>query len=170
MPDVPDPPRKFYGFKPREFTRVNSPSEPPAAAPTPPEPGESAAPAAAAFDPNARIDLQELVRTGAGDRSQLGSNKVANRANDVHGILRQNLAHDQAAGHYDLGPLDDSVRRRRIRRYWITIAVIDIPLGAFAYYVGHEAAVPFVFAIAAIAFITARLTWQTFFLRTHYRD
>ena len=161
MQDEPDPPRKTYGFKPREFERANpmsqsQPAETPSA-----DPG--ILPAA-----DGKIDVHALIRAGAGAGSQLGSNAVANRDNDVHGILRANLARDQAAGHFDLGPLDDSKRRRRIRNYWFAIVAVDLPLGAFAYWIGHGAALPFVSAIAGIAMFTAWLTWETFFLRTHY--
>jgi adenylate cyclase len=128
MPDDSDPPRKVYGLKPREFDRANTV---PPSAPTPaaPAPSGHLGPAAS---PDRRIDVHEVVRAGAGSVPQLGSNKVANRANEVHGILRDNLRHGLAAGHYDLGPLDDSVRRRRIRRYWIAIAAIDVPCGVLA--------------------------------------
>ena len=161
MQDEPDPPRKVYGFKPREFERANPAA---AAAPGATPPADPAAPA----NPDAKIDVNELIRAGAGVGRQLGSNAVANRANDVHAILSDNLKRDQAAGHYDLGPLDDSKRRRRIRNFWIIIVAVDVPLGAFAWWMGHTNPLPFVCAISAMALITARLTWDTFFLRTHY--
>jgi hypothetical protein len=166
MPDEPDPPRKNYGFKPREFDRANAPRpDAPADSPAPsPDPGIAPA------DPS-RIDVKDLIRAGAGTGPQLGSNAVGNRENEVHGILRANLQRDLAAGRYELGALDDSKRRRRIRTYWIAIIAIDVPLGAFAVWIGHDsqaAAIPFVCSIAAIALFTSYLTWQTFFLRTHY--
>jgi hypothetical protein len=165
MQDEPDPPRKVYGFKPREFERANRtapPVPPPAATESPaPDPG---IPSSAA----GKIDVRELIRTGAGEGSQLGKNAVANRANEIHVILRENLKHDQAAGHYDLGTLDDSKRRIRIRNYWIAIVAFDTPFALFAFWIGHGAAIPFVCSIAAIALFTSYLTWQTFFLRTHY--
>ena len=166
MQDEPDPPRKVYGFKSREFDRANAPRpEAPSAADAPaPDPGIPAA------DPG-KINVHDLIRAGAGTGPQLGNNAVVNRANEVHDMLRANHQHDVATGHYDLGVLDDSKRRRRIRNYWIAIVVIDVPLAAFALWVGHDnpgAAMPFVCSIAAIALITSYLTWQTFFLRTHY--
>ena len=165
MPDDAEPPRKFYGFKPRDFERANAPrpEAPPAAAPAP-DPG--VVPAAPG-----KIDVRQLIRTGTGDGPQLGNNAVVNRANEVHDILRANLARDQAAGHYDLGVLDDSKRRRRIRNYWLAVAAINGPLGAFALWIGHAnqgTVIPWVSSIAAMALITSVLTWKTFFLRTHY--
>ena len=161
MPDEPEPPRKVYGFKPREFDRANAvPSPAPDLTPAP-DPGVGPA-------PEAKIDLHELIRAGTGGGRELGSNAVANRANEVHAILQENLKRDQAAGHYDLGTLDDSKRRRRIRNYWIAIAAINLPLGLIAWLAGHTNPILFALAIAGMAFISARLTWETFFLRTHY--
>lgn len=163
MQDEPDPPRKIYGFKPTEFDRAN-PARPPApsdAVPPAPDPGIPAA-------DSGKIDVNELIRAGAGSGPQLGHNAVKNRDNEIHTILRENLQRDIAAGGYELGELDDSKRRRRIRNYWIAIVLFDTPFAVFAYSVGHTAAIPFVCSIAAIALFTSYLTWQTFFLRTHY--
>ena len=163
MSDEPEPPRKTYGFKAREFERAN-PARPPAALDVTvpaPDPGIP-------LDDSGKINVHDLIRAGAGTGTQLGNNAVVNRDNEVHGILRENLQRDMAAGHYDLGNLDDSKRRRRIRDYWILMALINGPLGAFAYSIGHEMAVPFVFAIAGMALLSTLLTWKTFFLRTHY--
>jgi hypothetical protein len=166
MQDEPEPPRKIYGFKPREFERAN---------PTPPAaPVDPAAPAPDPGIPAAdsgKIDVNELIRAGAGTGRQLGNNTPAPCENEIHGILRENLQRDIAAGAYELGALDDSKRRRRIRNYWIALVAIDVPLGAFTVWVGHDsqaAVIPFVCSIAAIALFTSYLTWQTFFLRTHY--
>jgi hypothetical protein len=163
MQDQPDPPRKVYGFKPREFDRANAPRPTDPSEPTAPLPD----PGIVAADPG-KIDVNELIRAGAGAGRQLGSNAVVNRENEVHGILRENLKKDLAAGHYDLGVLDDSKRRRRIRNYWIAMVLLNVPLGSYAFWIGHEMAIPFVCAISAMTFISVRLTWETFFLRTHY--
>ena len=161
MQDEPEPPRKTYGFKPRDFERANpAPAQPTSELPAP-DPGISAA-------SDEKISVHDLIRAGAGQGSQLGSNKVGNRENDIHEVLRANLASDQAAGHFDLGTLDDSKRRRRIRNYWIGIVAFDTPFALFAFWIGHGAAIPFVCSIAAMALFTSYLTWQTFFLRTHY--
>ncbi len=166
MHDEPDPPRKVYGFKSREFERSNpvSPAAPAAPPATAPDPGISAT-------NSGKIDVNGLIRAGAGTGSQLGSNQAAPRENEIHGILRENLQRDIAAGAYDLGVLDDSKRRRRVRNYWIAIVLFDAPLAAFAVWIGHgsqAAVIPWVCAISAIALFTSYLTWQTFFLRTHY--
>lgn len=161
MPDDPDPPRKVYGFKPREFERAN-PTRPDA-----PADFVSEAPVA---DPKQKIDVNDLIRAGAGTGTPLGAKKVAPRANDVHAILRDNFERSVAAGDFDLGKLDDSHRRHRIRNYWIAIAAVNLPLGGIAFYVGHGSAYFFVFALSGMALFSSWLTWRTFFLRTHYRD
>jgi hypothetical protein len=162
MQDEPDPPRKVYGFKPREFARAN-PVPPPRTDDSPPPIAPAARP-----QTEGKIDVHELIRAGADLGGKLGANAVANRDNEVHAMLRANLARDHAAGHYDLGTLDDSKRRRRIRNYWIGLIAFDTPFALFAFWIGHGAAIPFVCSIAAIALFTSYLTWQTFFLRTHY--
>jgi uncharacterized membrane-anchored protein YitT (DUF2179 family) len=86
----------------------------------------------------------------------------------VHAVLKENYARARAAGDYDLHNLDDSKRRRELRRFWLAIVLVNVPLGLFAYKVGPRAALPFVFAISAMAMTTSVLVWKTFFLRTHY--
>ena len=84
----------------------------------------------------------------------------------VDDILRQNLEADRAAGWFHVEPGDDKARRRRIKIYWASVAAIDFPLGAFAWYCGHADPIPFVCSLAGMAFFTGRLTWETWFLRT----
>jgi hypothetical protein len=90
--------------------------------------------------------------------------KVAPR--DVHEILRQNLEHDVRRGWFRVVPGEDLARRRRIKVYCLSLAAIDIPLGAIAWFSGHRDPFPFVCAIAAMAYFTGRLTWQTWFMLT----
>lgn len=163
MQDEPEPPRKVYGFKPRAFDRANAAPPPSSGEATPPAPDHGIP----ATD-SGKIDVNDLIRAGAGVGPPLGSNAVVNRDNEIHEILRENLKRDIAAGAYELGELDDSKRRRRIRNYWFAIVIFDAPFAAYAFWIGHTVAIPFVCSIAAIALFTSYLTWQTFFLRTHY--
>jgi len=153
----------MFRVKQLEFERANpAPRSAPSAAPAHmPDPGIPVA-------GSGKIDVHALIRAGAGAGPQPGTHVAKNRPNDVHGILRDNLRRDIAAGHFDLGVLDDSKRLRRIRDYWMAMAAVNVPLGVFAYRVGHEMALPFVCAIALMAFFSAGLTWKTFFLRTRY--
>ncbi len=163
MSDESDPPRKFFQLKPKEFQAVNE------GVPPPPEIDETATPDRG---PNAadtgRIDVRDHFKQAGAPQPVVPPGARREKENDVQKLLREQFARDQAAGQYELGPLDDSKRRRRIRNYWIAIAVINIPLGLFAYRIGHGLAIPFVCAIAGMALATSWLTWQTFFLRTEY--
>jgi hypothetical protein len=160
MADESDPPRRHYGFKPREFERANDVPALDPEAPRP-DPGITAAP----FE---KIDVHDLIRAGAGTGPQLGSNGVKNRENEIHAILKDNYAQGLASGQFKLSNLNDGKRRRRIRRYWLVMAALNTPLALFWWYVGTEALVPFIFALSGVVMISAKLTWETFFLRTHY--
>ncbi len=157
MADDPDPPRKFYQLKPTSYEVVNDrvqPGSPGTPGGPPPE--------------HRRIEVKDLFKQANTPGRTLAPGARRVEENEVHGLLRDKYARDQAAGLFEVGPLDDSKRRRRIRNYWIALVAINVPLGLFAYRIGHGAAIFFVLAIAAMALTTAILTWQTFFLRTHY--
>ncbi|MDO8539018.1 MAG: hypothetical protein Q7S40_01145 [Opitutaceae bacterium] len=159
MADDPDPPRKFYGFKPREFDRANPPPSPAADIPIQPDAGPQ--PMA-----NTRIDVRELNQIASGAGSQFGTNAVGNRANEVHDMLQLNLDRDRAAGLFTVTATEDKKRKRRIRNYWTLLIIVDVPLGGFAALVGPGAAIPFVCAIAGVGMFTAWWTWENWFLRT----
>ena len=162
MHDEPDPPRKYYGFRPKEFDRANtSPAESAPEQPVKPDPG-----IAPAID--RKIDVHELIRAGAMPGTQLGSNQLRHRANEAHDILRENYQRDLAAGGYDVGPLGDSKRRKQIRNYCLAMLLINLPLGLAAAFFGPGAAIPFACSIGAMGMLSAWLTWNTFFLRTNY--
>jgi hypothetical protein len=112
MQDDPDPPRKFYGLKPKEFERVNAGTPPPAEK-------ISADPGIVPAD-TGPIDVNDLIRSGAGNGPALGWHKVANRENEIHGILRDNLARANAAGLNEVLPMTRKYRRRR-RDYLVLI-------------------------------------------------
>lgn len=158
--DDPDPPRKFYGFKPTEFDRANPPPAAPAAdAPAAPDPG--VAPVA-----GGRIDVHELARLAQTPHSPLGPNAVQNRPNEVHAMLQLNLERERAAGLFDVPATVDKQRRQRMIRYWIVLVLFNAPLAAVALYFGPGGAIPFVCAIAGIGMFTAWWTWENWFLRT----
>lgn len=162
MQDEPDPPRRYYGFKSKEFDRANTVV--PASAPEQPvKPDPGIAPAI-----DRKIDVHELIRAGATLGKQLGSNQATHGANEAHDILRENYQRDLATGGYDVGPLDDSKRRKRIRNYCLAMLLINLPLGLAAVFFGPGSALPFVCSIGGMGMLSAWLTWNTFFLRTHY--
>jgi len=84
----------------------------------------------------------------------------------VFEILRQNATRDTAGGWYRTKAGPDKARRRRHMVFWSTLLAVDVPLALLAWFSGHSDPVPFVLAIAAMAFFTGRITWLTWFLRT----
>ena len=161
LEDPPDPPRKFYGLKPRDFEAVNGQPRTPAPdeIPVGPDPGV----AASAAGP---IEIRALTAAAGGDQPVLGVNGPVNRPNDVHALLALNLRHDEEAGHYTLTPGEDLKKKRRVRIYWAVLALVDLPLGLFAWWIGPRYAIPFVCAIGGFGFFSAWWTWETWALRT----
>ena len=159
--DPPDPPRKLYGLKPREFTAVNGlPREPaPGTVPSAPDPG---------IPPVATgpVTIRDLTAAATGDQPVLGVNGPVNRPNEVHALLELNRRHDQKIGRFTLTPGEDLKKKRRLRTYWIALVLFDVPLGLFAWWIGPNYAIPFVSAIGGIGMFTAVWTWQTWALLT----
>ena len=87
MKDEPEPPRKIYQFKDKEFERVNKSL------------GVSSADSA---DPNddVPIDIQDLYRSA--NASPVVKSDSVPVENEIHDILRENLARDKAAGLHDI--------------------------------------------------------------------
>ena len=162
MPDEPDPPRKLYGFKPTTFEVAN-----PGTVPAPTDSTPAPDPGIVRVD-DQRIDVHELNRIAATGLPPLHTTPVPIPENEVHAILRKNLAVANAAGLNDvkLDPNYVSQQQRRVRRFWFVIVAFDVPLGAFAWWIGHEQAIPFACAVGGIGFVTGRLIWETFFLNT----
>lgn len=160
MQDEPDPPRRHYGFKAKEFDRANT--VPPESAPEQPvKPDPGIVPAI-----DRKIDVHDLIRASGMPEDQPGSNQLPHRTNEVQDILRENYQRELAAVGYDVGPLGDSKRRKRIRNYCIAMLLINLPLGLAAAASGPGSAMTFVCSISAMAMLSTWLTWNTFFLRT----
>lgn len=169
MPDEPDPPRKFYGFKPTTFEVANPrpaiASTTDSTAQPAPDPGIPAA-------PPGPIDVHELHRLASTGLPLLNTPAIPKKENEVHTILRENLAVADAAGLNDvkIDPRYRSRQQRRVRLFWIAIVALDVPLGAYAWWMSHPlsqaSAIPFTLAVASVGYITGRLIWHTFFLNT----
>jgi hypothetical protein len=154
MADELDPPRKFYQLKPTEFERMN---RPPGESLPAQQPDSPVAPEAIDRTAPERIEVRDLVRHGATGVPLLGANQPANRANDVHTMLQENLAKADAAGLNEVTP-----RRRRPSRRKRDYFLLLIPINAFfAFWAfGPWAnAVTFVYGIGGIALFTAGLSW-----------
>jgi hypothetical protein len=160
VPDESDPPRKFYGLKPKEFERVN---EAPAAAAGPDlraDPGITAA-------KGGPIDVRELARQATGNKPLLdGTNQAANRDNDVHVVLRENLARANAAGLNTLTPKKKRPSRRR-RDYWLVLMPVNA-FFAFCAFGPYANPTTFVYGLGGMAFFSAGFTWVMFAVMDDY--
>ena len=139
-------------------------TRPPASAPLP-DPGIVRVHAA-------RIDVHDLHRAAATGQPLLSAPPSPTRENDVHTILRANLAVADAAGlnEVKIDPHHRTPHQRRVRRCWILLVAVNVPLGTLAWKTSHPmtqaSAYFFTFAVAGMALFTARLVWETFFLNT----
>jgi hypothetical protein len=147
MPDEPDPPRKFYEFKPREFEVVN--------------------PRANEAQPTAPISVQNLLRQAGSSKPGGVAPAATSPQNDVHAILRENAARTNATGIEELIPLPP--RKSRRKREFLTLVIGGNALcGLIAFKAGSRDAVTFTFAISAMAMLTAGLTWIMWFVMDDY--
>lgn len=162
MADEPDPPRKLYSLKPKEFERVNDVTPPPV---------DRALPATANTTPPlppGAIDVRTLARQAQapGNLPLLKKHREAGPATEVHGLLRENLARANAAGANDLAPAPRR-KNRRLRDYLLVL----IPVNAFfAFFAFGPTANPitFVYGLGGMAFFTVALTWVMFGIMNKY--
>jgi hypothetical protein len=176
MPDQPDPPRKFYNLKPKEvIERVNDAPAENAPAINPPTGNASPEPIAPASPANSGlvdwnnkpIDVRELARQAALRGPVLdGTNAPANRENEVHGVLRDNLERANAAGLNEV-ELPPPRRSRRTRDYWILFIPVN---GFFAFWAFGPYANPMTlaFGVGGMILFSIALTWVMFFIMDDY--
>ncbi|MEO5957799.1 MAG: hypothetical protein ABIZ49_04600 [Opitutaceae bacterium] len=154
MPDESDPPRKFYRLKPAEFERLNAP------VPAPPPGDASETPGTATSATETPRDVREIARLAARGAPPLGVNAPANRPNDVHALLRQNLDRANAAGLNELTPKPRHKSRRK-RDY-----ILALILGNALSIIG-TAIMP-VFGVAGLIIFNVGLTWIMWFVIEDY--
>lgn len=158
MPDDPDPPRKFYGLKPKEFTRVNAPTGASSkSGPTNPiaSPDSSAGP----------IDVKDLARAAAAGFTPRAA-KPAEATNDIHALLRENQHHANTAGLNNVA-LPPKRRSRRTRDYWLVMVPVNAFFAWWAF--GPYAnAVTFIYGIGGIGLFSASFTWVMWFVVEDY--
>lgn len=153
MPDDPDPPRKFYGFKDREFERANPPPPPlPISGPPPADSGP--------VEPDSgRIDVRTLAREASAGLRPLGQHRPRNRPNEVHAILRENLDRANEAG---LNAVNPGPRRsRRKRDYLVTMILANALLVAGTFIMP-------VFGIAGLIVFNLGYTWIVWVVMDDY--
>lgn len=154
MPDAPDPPRKFYKFKAAEFESVNDVrrDSPLHEAQPLPDPGIVAS-------AQARIDVRDLARTAAIPTAKSQPAPAA-PANDVHAMLRENLARANAAGVNRIAATPRR-RSRRQRDYFIALALGNAVLAA-------ATMIQPIFGAAGLIIYNLGLTWIMWFVMDDY--
>lgn len=153
MPDEPDAPRKFYKFKAAEFERVNDVKRDEPFYETQPEPDPGIVPT-----DKARIDVRDLAR--AAQVTPAGPTPPPPRTNEVHTLLRNNVARANATG---LNDLAEKPRRPSRRKRDYAIAMI---LGNAVLLVG-TAIMP-IFGVAGLIIYNLGLTWIMWFIMDDY--
>jgi hypothetical protein len=150
MADDPDPPRQNYGFKQREIETVNAPTNEPQ--PLPP------------------VRVQDLINHAVAPAKPGAVPQPSPLAqdNEVHAMLRANVARDNAAGLNELIPLEKRPSRRR-RDFWFLIISGNLLLGSLALACG-AAGNPMVFvcSVGGIGMISASLYWVMFHIMDDY--
>jgi len=134
--DEPEVPKRKFAFKPREIEIVN----PPVGAP----------------GSEGSINVHDLFRKAAAGSTAKPSKSAET---EVHQILRENLARENAAGLNDL-PDRPPRRSRRKRDYWISMAAVNaiflpVALGSM----GTGNVIVFVYSVAGFAMSNAALAW-----------
>jgi hypothetical protein len=150
MADDSDPLRQNYGFKPREIDALNAPTH--QAQPLPP------------------VRVQDLINHAVAPPRPGAVAKPSPLAqdNEVHAMLRANVARDNAHGLNELVPLEKRPSRRR-RDFWFLVISGNLLLGLIAIASGGIRN-PMVFASSAagMGMITACLYWVMFHIMDDY--
>lgn len=145
MTDEPDPPRKHYGFKEREFKRDN-----PSAADLPPAPTAK----------DLAMMSGPVVRSGAA-----ASGAKADDPNDVYAAMQINRAAEQQSGGDEIEIR--KIQSRRRRDFWLIFIPIEL-FFVFLAVTGHNNPLQFVCAIAGAVIIGVTLPWIMFQLMGKY--
>jgi len=145
-PDKPDPPPRTYGFKPKEFERLNAPS--------------SASPPA----PSA----QDLARLAGPVRAKPSPAAVAPKPgdpNDVVALLERNRQVEQHHGGDRVAVR--ATRSRRRRDFWLLLFGGNLGITALVLVLGPNA-VTVLFGFAGLVMFTLGLTWIMWFVMGDY--
>jgi hypothetical protein len=131
-PSSPETPRRAFRFKPREFVADNPPVSTPSAGPT---------------------DVRQHF-LAAIPASSPPSVPKAVLENDVHALLRDNLAAADAAGLNDVKPVARR-RSRRLRDYWVTLLGVD----GFLLALWAPGVFPEIFLLSGLVLFSVGFTW-----------
>jgi hypothetical protein len=136
VPDEPDPPRKHYGFKEREFKRDNVDT-----------PGQAPMPTA-----------RELAMT-AGSHHNPAARKVEGKAddpNDILAVLQQNRL---AAKKHGLNEVEiKEIKSRRKREFWILIVGGNLAIIGAVFFSGINV-ITVIFGLSGLILFSVALSW-----------
>ena len=141
-PPEPEPPRREFHFKPTEFETTNRPADD--------TPG------------NAPIDVQQLYRQ-AGPPAPSAPVKAEN---EVHAILRANVAQAEAKGLNEVTPQPRRLSRRK-RDFWLLLAGGNLLVIA-AVLLTHKNVLTLIFGLSATVFFSLTLIWVMWFVIDDY--
>ncbi|MDB6092603.1 MAG: hypothetical protein JWM32_165 [Verrucomicrobia bacterium] len=145
-PSEAETPRREFKFKPTEFERANRSLD--------------------EADNLSAVDVRALIHQ-AGGASINGPAKSAPPAeNEVHAILRANLAEANDAGDNDL-ELIERRTTKRMRDYWALLIGGNLVLGGSAL-LGASNVVVLSFSLAGIVLYSLGLTWIMWFVMDSY--
>jgi hypothetical protein len=137
------PPRVAYGFKPKEFERLNQPAD------------------ASQGDANQPIDVRDIARTAGFTWSSPGGQSTSpKRENDVHAILRENRAREKASGEDEIRMVPRRLSRRK-RDY-----IAGLVIGNAALVVGTV--ISPIFGAAGLIIFNCGFTWVVWFVMDDY--
>jgi len=143
-PPDPENPRREFQFKPSEFERDNRPAQPDGS--------------------NAPIDVRQHFRSASPASAVPGT--AVKPENEVHAILRSNVAHAKARGLHEVIPQRRRPSRRR-RDYWLMLAGGNL-LVVGAVLALHANVVTLIFGLSAVVLFSLGLTWVMWFVMDDY--
>ena len=145
-PPEPEPPPREFRFKPTKFERANRPADK-----TP---------------DNAPIDVQQLYRQANATPPSPRATPPPPADNDVHAILRANLARAKAQRLNEVVPQRRQPSRRK-RDFW-TLFIGGNSLVVGAVCLLHKNPVTLVFGLSAIVFFSLGLIWVMWVVMDDY--
>jgi hypothetical protein len=146
-PPEPEPPRREFHFKPTEFEVTNRPADD--------TPG------------HAPIDVQQLYRQANTPQPPAPGVILPSQAeNEVHAILRANVARDDAQGRNAVVPGRRRMSRRK-RDYWLLLGGGNLLVVLIVLGLGVNV-MTFAFGFAAIVLLSLVLTWMMWFVMDDY--
>jgi hypothetical protein len=144
-PGSEPPPRKF-AFKTPTFPVANPPSSTPS--------------------PHGPTDVREHFRHAEAIRRAVAENPLPARENEVHDILRDNLARADAAGLNEVKPVEKRPNRR-LRDYLVLVLAFNVPVVALGIHFRHEP-VAWVCLLAGGVLFNIRVAWIIWVVNDRY--